>query len=214
MTYRLFATLFIGCALSASAEDVTFDFHNPASLNPSVNEPGEKSGIDLDGRTFTEGDVSATFSASGIGNTSVRLYHSYDAGIDLRLYDGDALTVSVSGKKFISRIQFTMSLSGAASGSNDINFIPSTGEFVWEDECWTADSGSKPGSVELVSALQSRIYTMTVTVEDASALPEIAKAAGPVRYFNILGYQMSSKPSRPGIYIREAGGVSQKIILQ
>lgn len=202
-------------SMHALAEEVTFDFHNPASLTPSVNEPGLKSGIELGGMTFTSGTVTVSFTQNETGNTKVRLYHSYDAGVDLRLYDGDVMTISVSGDQYISQIRFTMSLSGAASGTNDINFIPSTGEFVWEEEAWSPDAGTKPRSVELTSAEQSRIYTMTVTLEEISALDRMTKVDGTsVSYYSILGHQLPCKPSRRGVYIEVSGGVSRKIILR
>lgn len=204
----VFACMLFG--LTAMADEVTFNFHDTMSLDPAVNEPGEKNGIEVDGMTFTAGDVAVTFTASDYGNTHARLYHSYDAGVDLRLYDGDAMTVSVSGASYISKIRFTMSLSGAASGSSDINFVPSTGEFVWEEEAWTPESGTMPRSVKLVSAQQSRIYTMTVTTESQTSIREVT--ADPVcrEYYSLLGRKYSGTPARPGIYIVNG----RKIILR
>ncbi len=195
--------VFVGMlfGLTAMADEITFDFHDTMSLNPAVNEPGEKSGIEVDGMIFTSGSVSVAFTASDYGNTHVRLYHSYDAGVDLRLYDGDAMTVSVEGDSYISKIKFTMSLSGAASGSSDINFIPSTGNFIWEAEEWTPDKGSMPRSVELVSAQQSRIYTMTVTTDRHTPIRELTEESAHREYYSLLGLKYSGTPTRPGIYI-------------
>lgn len=205
----------LASAATVLAENVVFDFHNPATLNPSIAEPEVKGSVELDGQTFTSANVKVTFAASGENNTRVRIYNSYDAGIDLRLYNNDSMTVSVDGDSYISKIQFTMSLSGAASGTNDINFIPSTGEFVWEDEAWTPDDDTQPKSVELFSALQSRIYTMTVSVEPASSIANITAADGPVSYYSIVGHRLPGKPSQPGVYIAVgSNGESRKITLR
>lgn len=205
-------------SIPAAAEvSVTFDFHDTMSLNPTVNEPGEKQGIALDGRTFTAGVVEVSFKANEDGNTQVRLYNSYDAGVDLRLYDGDAMTVSVTdGSQYLKSIKFTMSLSGAASGSNDINFIPSTGDFDWAAETWTPDEGDKPGSVVLTSAEQSRIYTMTVTLDELTAIAEVEEGAMPAEatYYTLLGRPVSPSRLVPGIYIRVCGPETVKTIIK
>lgn len=184
------------------ADDVFFDFHNPLSLTPAISEPAQKQSVEVDGMEFSAGNVTISFSVAGTNNTAARIYHSYDAGIDLRLYDGDAMTVSTVDGLVISKIKFTMSLSGAATGTNDINFIPSTGEFIWEDDQWLPDADSRPSSVELVSALQSRIYTVTVTTEAQTALSEITPANNEIaEYYNLLGRKISGTPTHPGIYI-------------
>lgn len=100
----IIASLLAVCNAYAE-QTVMFDFSDTMSLNPSINEPGLKSGVDLDGYKFTEGDVTVEFSASHLGNTSVRLYHSYDAGVDLRLYDGDVMTVTTTADtQYISQL--------------------------------------------------------------------------------------------------------------
>lgn len=205
------------CLPAAAEVSVTFDFHDTMSLNPTVNEPGEKQGITLDGRTFTAGAVEVSFKANEDGNTQVRLYNSYDAGVDLRLYDGDAMTVAVTGgTQYIKNIKFTMSLSGAASGSNDINFIPSTGDYDWAAETWTPDVGDKPGSVVLTSAEQSRIYTMTVTLDELAAIAEVEEGAMPAvtTYYTLLGKPVSPSALIPGIYIRVCGSETVKTIIK
>ncbi len=215
MNRFLCITSCVACVIASWGENIVFDFHNPTSLTPSIAEPGVKESIDLDGKTFTEGNVSVSFAASGENNAQVRIYHSYDAGVDLRLYNNDVMTVSVDGENYISQIQFTMSLSGAATGTADINFIPSTGEFVWETETWSADTDFTPKTVELTSSLQSRIYTMTVTTESIASINEIKEADVPVRYYSILGHRLPGKPSRPGVYLAIGNdGTARKIILR
>ncbi|MBD5425503.1 MAG: hypothetical protein HDR45_04810 [Bacteroides sp.] len=211
---RIFPALLLCCSLNAAAEDYIFDFHQPETLVPAVAEPQQKGFVELDGRTFTSGPVELSFTNSGYGNTHVRIYHSYDAGIDLRLYDGDAMQVSVPENLAVKAIQFTMSLSGASSGSNDINFIPDTGEFIWEDEKWIpSDGDSDVSSVELVSALQSRIYTVTVSVEPNAGIDELVAVRPDARYFNLLGRPVA-KPVVAGIYLEVCGGATRKVVVK
>lgn len=212
---RIFLAFIATASLAASAEVFTFDFNHPESLTPSVTEPAQKESVNLDGRSFTSGPVTATFSASESGNTHVRIYHSYDAGIDLRLYDGDAVTVRVPETMLLKSIRFTMSLSGNASGSNDINFVPDTGDFVWEDERWTPDAESPVSQVELTSAMQSRIYTMSVEAEDkSSSITELRSVEqNAIKYYSISGNSVVA-PADRGIYIRKSGNTVSKIIVK
>lgn len=186
-------------AVSVTAEVYNFDFHNPETLTPAVAAPGEKQAVDLNGKSFVSGKVTISFAASTGGNTHVRLYHSYDAGIDLRLYDEDQMTVAVSDGGILKSIQFTMSLSGAATGTNDINFIPDNGEFSWADELWTASE--QVGSVTLTSAMQSRIYTMAVKVEDNSSIQQVEAKEADI-YYDLQGKKLSCKP-KSGLYIKD-----------
>jgi len=215
----LFILTAFAAGFAAQAEvKVTFDFSDTASLNPSVNEPGLKQEVALDGRTFTEGDVEVGFTAAVDGNTHVRLYHSYDAGVDLRLYDGDAMTVTTTNPAYhIKEISFTMSLSGAATGSADINLIPSTGNFDWAAETWTTDAGGSVQSVILTSAEQSRISAMTVILDEISRITDVEDAGSsrtPVYYYTILGKRIAASSLVPGVYIRVVGDKATKIIVR
>lgn len=200
---------------SASME-ATFDFSTPSMLNPSVAEPAQKESVDLSGRSFSDGDVAISFTAADGGNTHVRLYHSYDAGIDLRLYDGDAMLVrSLNPSMFIKEIRFTMSLSGASTGANDINLIPSTGTYDWASETWTPDEGATDNSVELMSFMQSRIASMTVTLDRTSGLSAITPDHDhEAVYYNIMGRRISASTLTPGLYIMVKGGKAEKIIIR
>lgn len=198
-------------SLTASAEVFTFDFHQPETLNPSIAEPAQKEAVNLDGMTFASGPVKVEFTAADSGNTHVRIYHSYDAGVDLRIYDNDMMTVSVPENLYIKSIQFTMSLSGNSTGTNDINFIPDNGDFVWEDERWTPDADSYPSSVDLVSAMQSRIYTMSVDVDYLSSIPEITGDGESVQYLTLSGRSIKTF-AVSGIYLRVTNRGVTKII--
>ncbi|MDE6276802.1 MAG: chitobiase/beta-hexosaminidase C-terminal domain-containing protein [Muribaculaceae bacterium] len=200
----------------AASLESTFDFSQPTSLTPAIAEPAQKESVDLDGRSFSEGDVVVSFKASESGNTHVRLYHSYDAGIDLRLYDGDAMVVRTMNPGFhIKEIRFTMSLSGASTGSGDLNLIPSTGSFDWASETWTPEEGYPEQSVELTSAMQSRIASMTVVLDRSSGLHEILPDHDhEAVYYNIMGRRISAQTLAPGLYIKVAGGETKKVLVR
>lgn len=201
---------------SAASLESTFDFSAPASLNPAVEAPAQKEYVDLNGRSFSDGDVTVSFLATSEGNTHVRLYHSYDAGIDLRLYDGDAMVVrTLNPSLFIKEIRFTMSLSGASTGSNDINFIPSTGDYDWAAETWTPEPGYNEQSVELTSAMQSRIASMTVVLDRTTGINGLTPDHDhEAIYYNIMGRRISAATLTPGLYIKVQNNKAEKILVR
>lgn len=201
---------------AAATQTAEFNFYDPTTLNPAVAMPGEKESVDLDGRTFTDGDVAISFTASTSGNTHVRLYHPYDSeGCDVRIYDGETLTVrSMNPNLLVSEIKFEMSLSGAATGSADINFYPSEGEFDWASETWTA-SGAGVGEVALTSLNQSRLSGMTVKLESTSAVRAIEMDHDrDEAYYTIYGLRVCASTLAPGLYIRVRGSHADKIVVR
>lgn len=188
-----------------------FDFAHPGTLSPAVEAPAVSTWVDLDGRTFTDGDVAITFASSATGNTHVRLYGSYDQGTDLRLYDEDAVTVrSLNSAYTIRAITVTISLSGADS---DAWFIADPGEWVWEADSWTP--GDEPAAiVDLVSYRQSRITSMTVTLEQTgeTALDLDVAPVLPALYYNLQGVPVSSP--RTGVYVKKQGDSTEKILIR
>lgn len=228
LTVRAFATL-DGMTPSEMAEaefsvrnpgatyESTFDFSNPESLTPSVEAPAQKESVDLNGRQFSDGDVVISFIASESGNTHTRLYHSYDAGIDLRLYSGDVLVIrTLNPSLFIREVSFTQSLSGAATGSADIDFFASDGLWTWEDEKWTpGENGPMLQLLELTSINQSRIASMTVTLDRSSGLSEIRPDHDhEAVFYTIMGRRISAQTLAPGLYIKVQGGRAEKVYIR
>lgn len=188
-----------------------FNFAEPESLNPSVAAPALKESVELDGRSFTDGDVAVSFTASESGNTHVRLYHSYDAGIDLRVYDGETVTVSSLNEAFdIESVKVTISHSGSDS---DAWFIPSEGEWIWEEDRWQPDADTAVRSLDLVSYNQSRITSMTVALRRTMGIPSVdidhdERAV----YYNIGGMRVSNPG--PGFYIRVTPSKAEKVVIR
>lgn len=205
-------SIFCGISLAMAAQETSqhayFNFNLPETLNPAIATPALKDFVNLDGRTFTDGNVEITFEAADYGNTHVRLYKPYDIdGCDVRIYDGETLIVkSIDPQLLISEIQFTMSLSGAATGTNDINFLPSAGEFIWEEERWIPDFDTEGEStIYLTSFLQSRLSTMDVTLVNIDNTTGIESAESDDTpqsniYYDLTGRKISN-PTIPGIYI-------------
>lgn len=188
-----------------------FNFADPETLNPSVAAPATKEYVELDGRSFTDGDVAVSFAAAEGGNTHVRLYGSYDAGTDLRIYDGDVMTVrSLNPSLLISHIDVTISLS---SGSADAWFMPSAGEWIWERDCWEPEDGACVESVALTSWQQSRITSMTVTLEKTMGIPGIGYDHDErAVYYDIHG-RRATNPA-PGFYIRLTPDKAEKVVIR
>lgn len=190
-----------------------FDFGNPASLSPSVEAPAQKEFVSLDGRTFTDGDVAVSFTAAGDGN-HVRLYHSYDAGIDVRVYDGESVTVrSLNPNMTLLSAEFEMSLSGGSTGSSDVNFVPSTGEYEWLTNTWTAPADESVSEVVLTSSMQSRFSALRVTLQRTMGIEGIENDHDErAAYYTLQGLRVSQPGT--GIYIRVTPTKAEKVIIR
>lgn len=188
-----------------------FDFNNPASLNPAVAVPELKESVSLDKITFTDGAAAVRFDATGTGNTSVRLYNSYDAGCDARIYSGDCLTVSSLNPSYvITSIEFEMS----ESSGSDVNFTASEGYFDYMTSTWSAE-GDAVDTVEFISVMQSRLKSMTVNLETTNGIENIAIDHDiPQQWYTIQGLRVPASVSRPGLYVRVKPGKTDKIIVK
>lgn len=202
-------------AFGVGAErSVTFDFHNPETLTPNYGTPGLKEGISMDRHYFEADGVRISFEACDYGNTHVRLYGSYDAGTDLRIYDGDMMTVeALNPDEVIKGMSAALSLSGISTGASDINFYARPGEWVWEDDAWYPADATEPiHSVELTSLMQSRLYSLTVVVDGNTCLNTVAAAqeAEP-QWYTIEGRRIAA-PTGSGIYICLRAGRPTKVV--
>lgn len=180
-----------------------FNFNNPTTLNPSVEAPAQKESVLLDGRTFTCGDVAVAFHASESGNTHVRLYGSYDAGCDLRIYDGEDMVVeSLNPGLYIKSITVETSTSGNA----DVDFVASCGEWLWTDNAWNPGE-EKERSVTLTSVQQSRIANMRVVLDNINSESgvEAVETDTPALYYDLAGRRLAGTPQERGIYIMFKG---------
>ncbi|MDO4319086.1 MAG: chitobiase/beta-hexosaminidase C-terminal domain-containing protein [Bacteroidales bacterium] len=188
----------------------TFNFAEPETLNPSIPAPAQGESVLLDGRTFSQGEVSVTFKAGETGNTHVRLYGSYDAGCDLRIYDGESMTVrSLNASLMITSIAYDISF----SGTSDVDMYPSAGRYDWLDTAWYAD-GETVTDVTLTSIQQSRMSAMTVVVEPTSGVDDVAvDAPADAVYVDMTGRRIGAGALVPGVYVRVAGEKAEKIVV-
>ncbi|MDE6294970.1 MAG: hypothetical protein K2M03_02790 [Muribaculaceae bacterium] len=177
-----------------------FDFADPESLTPSIVEPSLKEGVSVADITFTEGPVEISFTENSASNTHVRIYHSYDAGCDLRIYDGESIRFVLTDDNFsFDNIVFDMSFSGQQP---DVTLMPNVGSYVWEENTWYAVY-SDVRDVTLTSFKQSRTPKITVTLNAATFVDKMNadNADKSVRYYDIFGHEYKQKPTHPGIYI-------------
>ena len=115
----------------------------------------------------------------------------------------------------IREIRFTMSLSGASTGSNDINLIPSTGEYTWDTETWLPDEGENVQFVDLTSAMQSRIATMTVTLDRTTGISGLRPDHDhEAVFYTIMGRRVSAATLKPGLYIRVRDNKAEKVYVR
>lgn len=190
-----------------------FNFNEPATLTPPVAEPASKEWVALDGRSFSSSYATLTFAASDQGNTHVRIYHSYDAGCDLRIYDGDQLTVSTtSTSMYLARVEFELS----ESGSSDINFTTDCGEFDYYSSTWTpAEDDEQTASVVFTSDRQSRVKSITVFLKGVQGIPGLNYDRDePATYYNIDGVRIDSSNPAPGFYIRVTPSEASKVVVK
>ncbi len=199
-------------SMAASAAEAVFDFANPGTLCPAEAVPALKEAINMDGRAFTDAGVEVSFEATSEGNTHVRLYGSYDAGTDLRLYDGDTMRLRcLDNGTSITGVKVTISLSG---GNSDAWFIPSAGEWIWEQDCWVpAEGEAGVADLVLVSYQQSRITHMTVTTAGSTGVrvPVPDADCEPI-YYTVTGLRVFNPG--PGIYLCRRGSVVKKIVIR
>ncbi|MCM1068220.1 MAG: hypothetical protein NC418_11675 [Muribaculaceae bacterium] len=202
----------LGSVLAASALEATFNFNDPTTLNPAVQPPAQKQSVPMDGRSFTDAGVEVSFEATGEGNTQVRLYGSYDAGPDMRVYDGDTMRLRcLDPDTEITGVKAVISLSGETA---DVWFIPSAGEWVWEEDCWKPSPNAGPVTeLALVSYQQSRFSFLFVTTEASTgvAAVSVADAAKP-EYFTLTGQPVQNPGA--GIYICRRGNEVSKVIVR
>lgn len=189
-----------------------FNFNDPGSLHPAPGTPDRSSWINLDGRSFTDSNVAVSFAASATGNTHVRLYNSYDAGCDLRVYDAETVTVSsLNPSMHLVSMEFTES----ASGTSTIDFTPSVGEFDLPEYKWYAPEDETVDSVVLTSVQQSRISSLTVTLASNSGIPSLGYDRDEhAVYYTMTGIRVGAAVPVPGVYIRVTPRSASKVIVK
>ncbi|MBQ0154311.1 MAG: hypothetical protein KBS70_05965 [Bacteroidales bacterium] len=137
-----------------NAAEAVFDFTNPAGLNPAVTPSTTKStGVIISGTTFTSGDISIAFGEK-VGSNGAKEFTNADAKTyELRVYNGNAFTVSSTGAN-ISKIQFAFTDKGGIA--------PATGE-IDGTGAWTGDAAS----ITFNFTATSKIKTITVYTGEA-----------------------------------------------
>lgn len=102
------ALLAFGIA-NAETKTVTFNFNDPASLDPAQETPatGVEGAINVPDITFTAGDVTLV-SVKGSSSTLPRLYKNGEYAPHLRVYAGNLTTLAVPEGMAITDIKYNM----------------------------------------------------------------------------------------------------------
>ncbi len=114
-----------------TGDATVFDFTNPEGLTPSIAPSTKVSdGIDVGGKTFTNGNVSIVLTKGSASNPP-RLWTKTGGDVELRTYNGSTITISVS-EGTIKGIVF--------KGSKVSTMTPDSGNFG--NGTWSGDAQS------------------------------------------------------------------------
>lgn len=194
----------------------TFNFSEPASLNPVQVAPEAGKATNLTGVTLTDKAISITFD-KGTNQNEPRLWNptgTYTGQIDFRVYGDNTLAFAGNGAKILS-ITF-----------NPRNTTSKWGKFNTETEGeWTANGqvnvftlAASANAVTLTAAATSNIGSIDVVyIADTTtgvADIEAEDADAPVEYYNIQGMRVNADSLTPGLYIRRQVRTATKIYVK
>lgn len=186
--------------LSGNAQQATFNFTAPSSLNPAQEEPalGNSLAVVVNDVVFTAGEISLSF-AKNEATTDCRIWAGQNA-YDLRTYSTSTMTIAGTNVK-IKSIEFTGSKISA-----DSYMTADSGTFT--DKVWSGDAST----VVFTTVKTTNINTITVTYEKISDGVENIEVDenAPVEYYNLQGVKVANPES--GLYIRVQGNKATKVI--
>ncbi len=186
--------------LSGNAQQATFNFTAPSSLNPAQEEPalGNSLAVVVNDVVFTAGEISLSF-AKNEATTDCRIWAGSSA-YDLRTYSTSTMTIAGTNVK-IKSIEFTGSKISA-----DSYMTADSGTFT--DKVWSGDAST----VVFTTVKTTNINTITVTYEKISDGVENIEVDenAPVEYYNLQGVKVANPES--GLYIRVQGNKATKVI--
>ncbi len=196
-----------------ATETETFDFSDPAGLNPAQEDPGT-TGTNIQGVTFTSGDATLEV-AENTNNTAARLWTlTQDRGIAMRLYVSDKVTILPANGKKIAKVTFVI----AQNVTFKPTFITDGGSYSSTSKEWVAGSADGSDRVAFTVSERSDISKIlveltgsTVGIDDITA-DETTTA--PAEYYNLQGMRVNGDRLTPGIYIMRQGSKTSKILVR
>ncbi len=193
--------------LSDDVKVATFDFTNPASLNPVQETPAAGGAVVVNDITFTSGDISLVCVKGESASTDCRLYLSSSAGavVDLRTYTTSTITISGESVN-ITSIEFT------GSKASDAQLTPDIGTLT--DKVWmSADSANQ---VVFTTTATTNIQTIKVYYEGATdgieSIEDDFDNNAPIEYYNLQGVKIVNPEN--GLYIKVQGDKVSKVLVK
>ena len=94
-----------------------------------------------------------------------------------------------------------------------MNFVPSTGDYEWLTNTWTAPADESVSEVVLTSSMQSRFSALRVTLQRTMGIEGIENDHDErAAYYTLQGLRVS-QPGK-GIYIRVTPTKAEKVIIR
>ena len=193
--------------------DGTFDFTDPASLNPAQATPAASTGVEVPGVTFYSGAYTVTGEG---GSTSVRLWPcgSPDHKIEYRVYNGG--TITIEGTESFEKVEFTGAL------LNTIN--TETGLIECNDDNTAVTWTKSDAAVEITKVVfnvttvgqnkRADINTIKVFKQSTGIETVAADSNAAVEVYNLQGVRVNPENVPAGLYIRRQGNSVQKIVIR
>ena len=196
-----------------ATETETFDFSDPAGLNPAQEDPGT-TGTNIQGVTFTSGDATLEV-AENTNNTAARLWTlTQDRGIAMRLYVSDKVTILPANGKKIAKVTFVI----AQNVTFKPTFTTDGGSYSSTSKEWVA--GSADGSDRVAFTVSERSDISKILVEltgstvGIEAITADETTTAPAEYYNLQGMRVNGDRLTPGIYIMRQGSKTSKILVR
>lgn len=184
----LLSILCLFSIVAAQADEVTFDFTNPAGLTPAI---GDEMFEDAGNDAFAFNISGTTFSANGItisttdGSTASRIWKSAKGIYDLRVYKTATMTVTAPSGATIENITL--------EGGTVANITANVG--TYDNKVWTGSESEVVFTWD-GSAKTQKINTITVTYSVSSTVATLSKPVASVEpgsFNNPISVELSSE---------------------
>ena len=191
--------------LSDDIKVATFDFTNPASLNPAQEKPATGAEISVNDIKFTS-DVVTLVAAQNSGSNTCRLWGKTDGTSELRTYSSSTITISATNAN-ITSIEFDGGKASATQMTAD------SGEFT--SKVWTvAEATDSVSTVVFTAKATTYITTIIVNYEPTETGVEKIEVDNNavVEYYNLQGVKVANPAN--GFFIKVQGTKASKVYVK
>lgn len=200
-----------------SADDL--ESYYPGMLDDTAGwvADGSNSKYSINGKVATANENLSLTVATATGTQSPVIY-KYSGKYDLRIYEGNTITLSAPDKGYISKIVFTCSTINSninkltLAAEQDLGDTQLVNNSSAKTMTWTGTEDLKPQSIIVTTTGNARIANVVVDYMIVTGVENIETemANGPVEYYNLQGVRVAN-PDK-GIYIVRQGGKAKKVI--